>query len=68
MNICLDCGQPIDKPHNHNTLIVINGEPQSIRNTRHIKGKRVWFDGQAVTTKRIPVIETERQIDDRLDD
>ena len=59
--ICHDCGKPIDKPHNHSTLIVINGEPQRIVNTTHITGKRVWTGGQSYTPERIPVVETERQ-------
>lgn len=38
MNICYDCGKPIEpnKPHNHNTFVTIRGEKQALKDRQKI--------------------------------
>lgn len=52
MNICYDCGKPIDKPHNHNTFVIIKGEKQALKDGEKIGA----FHAGKMWAKYVPVI------------
>lgn len=58
MNICYDCGKPIDKPHNHNTFVIIKGEKQALKDGETIG---TFAIGAGRRTKKVKVYKVVSQ-------